>query len=215
MYFVIRTPDLDRARAFYSAVFGWTYRADNHIEGSSPVGGIAVGEPRTDLYFEVPDAAAAASRLRALGGTAPDPAESASGWSFVAEGGRLALWQPGAGYADSDPKCAEGDLFYYVVPVADDATRDRYAAVLGWELTPGSHEGGWNITNSVPPGGVFVDHTGRPDLYFRVADVEQAAQRVRAAGGTAGDVQPNSVGSHAACRDDQGVSFSIGSLHQA
>ncbi len=214
MYYVIRAPDLARAKSFYTAVFGWTYTDDNHIQGSSPAGGLAEGEPGTDLYLEVPDIKAAVARLRELGGEAPDPTQSTSGWSCEAERGLLALWQPAEGYAQTSPTCAEGDLFYYVVPVASDEVKERYQAVLGWELSPGSHPNGWNIENSSPPGGLFVDHTGRPDLYFRVADVDEAARRVRDAGGTAGEKQPNSAGWHAACRDDQGVEFSIGSLRQ-
>jgi predicted enzyme related to lactoylglutathione lyase len=214
MYYVIRAPDLARAKDFYTAVFGWSYTEDHHIQGSSPAGGLAEGEPGTDLYFEVPDAAAAVALLRELGREAPDPVLSKSGWSCQAEGGLLALWQPADGYAQDNPKCAEGDLFYFVVPVADDAALERYRAVLGWELSTGSHPNGWNIENSEPPGGVFVDHAGRPDLYFRVADVDEAARRIRGAGGTAGDTQPNSAGWHAACSDDQGVSFSIGALRQ-
>ena len=215
MYYVIRAPDLARAKDFYTAVFGWSYTGDHHIQGSSPAGGLAEGEPGTDLYFEVPDVKAAAARLREHGGDAPDPVLSKSGWSTQAEGGLLALWQPADGYAQNNPKCAEGDLFYYVVPVADDAAVERYQAALGWKLSTGSHPNGWNIENSEPPGGVFVDHADRPDLYFRVADIDAAAQRVRDAGGTAGDTQPNSAGWHAACRDDQGVKFSISSVRQS
>jgi uncharacterized protein len=214
LYYAIYAPDLARAKDFYSTVFGWTYTADNHIEGSSPAGGLAAGEPRIDLYFEVSDIAGAVATLREQGSAAPDPVESASGWSCRAEDGLLGLWQPAEGYADGSPKCAEGDLFYYVVPVADEEAKARYSAVLGWELSPGSHLNGWNIENSAPPGGVFVDHAGAPDLYFRVADVDEAAERVRNAGGTAGERQPNSAGWHAACRDDQGVKFSISSLRQ-
>ena len=214
MYYVIRAPDLARAKDFYTTVFGWSYTEDNHIEGSSPAGGLAEGEPGTDLYFEVPDAAAAVARLRELGREAPDPVLSKSGWSCEAEDGLLALWQPADEYAQNNPKCAEGDLFYFVVPVADDAAMERYQEVLGWELSTGSHPNGWNIESSQPPGGVFVDHAGRPDLYFRVDDVDAAARRIRDAGGTAGDTQPNSAGWHAACTDDQGVKFSIGSLRQ-
>ncbi|MBB4911113.1 VOC family protein [Actinophytocola algeriensis] len=215
MYYVIRAPDLARAKDFYTAVFGWSYTEDHHIQGSSPAGGLAEGEPGTDLYLEVPDAAAAVALLRELGREAPDPVLSKSGWSCQAEGGLLALWQPADGYAQDNPKCAEGDLFYFVVPVADDAALERYRAVLGWELSTGSHPNGWNIENSEPPGGVFVDHAGRPDLYFRVADVDEAARRIRDAGGTAGDTQPNSAGWHASCSDDQGVSFNIGALRQS
>ena len=215
MYYAIHTPDLARAKAFYTAVFGWTYTSDGHIEGNSPAGGLGEGEPHIDLYFAVPDIEATVAKLRELGGVAPDPVRSKSGWSCLAEDGRLGLWQPADGYTDDNPKCAEGDLFYYVVPVGDEDVKARYVAAFGWELSPGSHPNGWNIENSAPPGGVFVDHVGRPDLYFRVADVDQVARRVRDAGGTAGEKQPNSAGWHAACRDDQGVEFNIGSLRQS
>jgi predicted enzyme related to lactoylglutathione lyase len=219
MYFAIHAPDMARARGFYGTVFGWTFTGDDHVEGSSPPGGLGgrdcAGEPRVDLYFEVPDLAATVTTLRELGGTAEEPVESPSGWSCHAEGGLLSLCQPADGYADSDPKCAEGDLFYYVVPVADEQAKSRYTSALSWELSPGSHPNGWNIENSRPSGGLFVDHAGRPDVYFRVADVDEAAARIRDAGGTAGETQPNSVGWHAACADDQGVVFSIGSLRPA
>lgn len=215
MYYAIHTPDLARAKNFYAGVFGWKFRADNHIEDSSPAGGLGDGDPRIDLYFEVPDIAATVASLREHGGAAPDPEQSESGWSCMAEGGLLGLWQPADGYADDSPRCAEGDRFYYVVPVPDEDAKTRYCAALGWELSPGSHPHGWNIENSVPPGGVFVDHAGPPDLYFRVADVDDVAQRIREAGGTAGEREPNSAGWHVACRDDQGVKFSIGSLREA
>ena len=215
MYYAIHTPDPARAKAFYATVFGWTYRSDDHIEGSSPPGGLGVGPPGIDLYFEVSDIGATVTKLRELGGVAPDLVQSKSGWSCLADSGVLGLWQPADGYAEGNPKCAEGDLFYYVVPVSDEEAKARYAAMLGWELSPGSHSNGWNIENSVPPGGVFVDHAGPPDLYFRVVDVEEAAERIRKAGGTAGEKQPNSAGWHAACSDDQGVRFSIGSLRQS
>jgi predicted enzyme related to lactoylglutathione lyase len=216
-YFAIHAPDTGRAKDFYHSVFGWTYVSHgdyHHIEDSSPAGGITTGEPRIEPSFVVPDAAAAAA---AAGDKATEPVRSDSGWSFAVRdghGGSLALWQPGDGYADDNPKCAVGDLFYFVLPVANDAAREFYAELLGWELTPGSHENGWNIANITPPGGVFVSRAAPPEVYFQVEDVEQAAKRIRAAGGTAGEIEPNSAGQHAACRDDQGISFSIGSLSQ-
>ncbi len=219
-YFTINVPDAARAATFYSAVFGWTFdsNGDNHhIAGSSPAGGITSGEPGIKPYFVVDDAAAVAAKARELGGTATEPRRSTSGWSLDVEdghGGRLALWQPVDDYRDDDPKCGEGDLFYFVQPVADDAAKDFHVALLGWELTPGNHPNGFNIVNVTPPGGLFVSEPGPTDLYFQVADVDATAERIRAAGGVAGPAEPNQAGSHAACRDDQGVTFSIGSLHR-
>jgi predicted enzyme related to lactoylglutathione lyase len=214
-YFTIDVPDPARAATFYAAVFGWTYEDSQHIKGSSPAGGLAKRGPGTTPYFVVDDAEAAAAKARELGGTATEPQQSKSGWSLHAEDGhgtRLALWQPVDEYRDDDPKCGEGDLFYFVQPVADDTAREFWANLLGWQLTPGSHDNGWNIADVTPPGGVFVSAPGPTDLYFRVADVDAAAERIRAAGGTAGPAQPNTAGSHANCADDQGVKFSIGSL---
>lgn len=222
MYFAIHTPDTARAKDFYSAVFGWTYESNgdyHHIKGSSPAGGITPGDTaRMATSLAVPDAAAAVAKVRELGGTAPDPTRSESGWSVQVtdgHGGEIELWQPAEGFEDDNPKGAEGDVFYFVLPVANDEAKSFYTSVLGWELTPGSHSGGWNIANVAPPGGLFVNAAGTVDLYFRVADVDAAKDLIRQAGGTAGETQPNTHGHHAACRDDQGAMFSIGSLSHA
>lgn len=219
-YYAINAPDTARAKDFYAAVFGWTYDSQgdyHHIAGSSPAGGITPGEPRIEPSFVVTDAAAAAERARELGGTATEPTRYDSGWSFDVEdghGGRLGLWQPAEKYRDDDPKCGEGDVLYFVQPVANDAAKDFWVALLGWELTPGSHDNGWNIVNVNPRGGVFVSEPGRTVLYFHVASVDAAADRIRAAGGTIEPAQPNQAGAHAACRDDQGIAFGVVMLHQ-
>lgn len=218
-YFAIHAPDTGRAKDFYHAVFGWTYASQgdyHHIEGSSPAGGITPGEPHIGPSFVVPDARAAVTKAREAG-AATEPARSDSGWSFEVtdrHGGSLSLWQPADGYTEENPKCGVGDVFYFVLPVGGDDARNLYTSLLGWELTPGSHENGWHIGNIQPPGGIFVSHAGAPQVYFRVADVDAAAERIRAAGGTAGPTEPNSAGHHAACRDDQGTAFSIGSVRR-
>ncbi|MPZ83324.1 MAG: hypothetical protein GEV28_24190 [Actinophytocola sp.] len=223
-YFAIHVPDPGRAKDFYHAVFGWTFASNgdyHHIDGSSPAGGITKGEPHTEPHigpsFVVADIEHSVAEARERGGTAGEPTRSESGWSAHVEdgrGGALELWQPAAGYRDDDPECGIGDLFYFVQPVADDDAKAFHIALLGWELTPGTHENGYNIVNIAPPGGLFVSRPGPTDLYFQVADIENAADRIRAAGGTAGPAQPNQAGSHAACRDDHGIAFSIGSLHK-
>jgi predicted enzyme related to lactoylglutathione lyase len=62
---------------------------------------------------------------------------------------------------------------------------------------------------------VFVDRAAPPDLYFRVADVDEVAERIRKAGGTAGEKQSSSGGWYAMCSDDQGVRFGITSLRES
>lgn len=228
-YYVVHVPDAVRAKAFYGAVLGWrTEPGDgpdgyHHIAGSSPAGGIAgaAGTPGVTSYFLVDDAKAAVTKIRELGGEAPDPSQSASGWSVECvddQGGAFAIWQPAPGFApDGPPKCGTGDLHYSVLPVADDEPARRfYGALFGWTFTPGSHAHGWNIEGVEPPAGLFGAGTsGQIRVYFRVDDIEAAVARVRAAGGTSGPVEPNSAGWHADCVDDQGVAFSLGSLRDS
>jgi predicted enzyme related to lactoylglutathione lyase len=138
-YYAIHAPDTKRAKDFYAAVFGWTYESQgdyHHIAGSSPAGGIAAGEPLIDPAFVVEDAATTAARAHELGGTATDPKQSDSGWSFEVtdgHGGRLGLWQPAEKYRGDNPKGGEGDVFYFVQPAANDEARAFYTALLGWE----------------------------------------------------------------------------------
>lgn len=218
-YYAIHAPNPGRAKEFYHAVLGWSFDSTgdyHHIKGSSPAGGITAGEPRIEPAFVVADIGRAVAEARALGGTAGEPTRSNSGWSAHVEdghGGTLQLWQPADGYRDDQPTCGVGDLFYFVQPVADDEAKNFHTALLGWKLTPGTHENGYHIVDIAPPGGLFVSRPGPADLYFQVADIAAATDRVRAAGGTAGPVQPKQVGSHAACRDDQGIAFGVGSLH--
>jgi predicted enzyme related to lactoylglutathione lyase len=225
-YFVIHVPDALRATEFYRAVLGWTYDGGAgtdgyyHVSGSSPAGGIAGGAdgPRIDSSFVVEDAVAAVRRVRELGGTAPEPRQSKSGWSVDCtddQGGRFGLWQPSEAYAvTGPPKCGDGDLFYFVLPTGHAERAKRfYGALFGWEFAPGSHPGGWQITNTEPAGGMFAAGAPAPiEVYYQVADVDAAIAKILTAGGTSDGKEENASGWHARCRDDQGAAFNIGML---
>jgi predicted enzyme related to lactoylglutathione lyase len=227
-YYVLHVPNAVRGKAFYKAVLGWNAEPGDdpkryyHVEGSQPAGGIAggAGEPHVTVYFIVDDAKATVAAIRALGGQAPDPSQSASGWCAECtddQGGPFAIWQPERSYApDGPPKIGHGDLHYFLVRAKDDERAKRfYGKLFGWEFTAGSHPRGWNAHNLEPVGGLFGAGTSGPiTVYFQVADIEDALDRVRKAGGTPGPVQPNAVGWHADCADDQGLAFSLGSLRE-
>lgn len=227
-YYVVHVPDAVRAKAFYKAVLGWQAdpgddrEAYYHVDASSPAGGIAGGasEPGITPYFMVDDAKATAAAIRELGGQAPDPSQSASGWSAECvddQGGVFAIWQPDRTYApDGPPKGDIGDLHYLVVQTGDDErAKAFYGRLFGWEFTEGRHAHGWNVTNTEPPAGLFGAGEPAPITpYFRVADIESALERVHAAGGTPGPSQVNGVGWHADCVDDQGTEFSLGALRE-
>jgi len=104
VYFWIPVPDGDRARSFYSGLFGWEFAPGNvpggfHITNVSPAGGLHGGGEASapNVCFEVDDIHAGVARVRELGGEADAPQDIESGW-FVAcrddQGTRFHLWAP-------------------------------------------------------------------------------------------------------------------------
>lgn len=93
------TPAVDAARAFYGAVFGWTYEVSGEgyvlaaVDGRVQAGMMAMDEswgdvpPHWSVYFLVEDVDAAVARAGELGGAVPVPATAAG------EGGRFAVLQ--------------------------------------------------------------------------------------------------------------------------
>jgi uncharacterized protein len=104
-----------------------------------------------------------------------------------------------------------GDLVYFVVP-SGDAERSKafYGGLFGWQFSPGSVPGGFNIEGSVPPGGLFGGGDGEsPSVYFDVDDIQAAVVQIRELGGEAEEPQQIQTGWMAACKDDQGKAFNI------
>ncbi|RZJ06321.1 MAG: VOC family protein [Brevundimonas sp.] len=109
-YFTIDTPDVEKAKAFYSALFGWTFDEDAskptyaHVAGSDPAFGFTKVERAgqfPNLYFRVEDVDALCKRVTELGGKAAVPADSATGRSAVVsddQGVSFSLWQPAPGF---------------------------------------------------------------------------------------------------------------------
>lgn len=124
--------------------------------------------------------------------------------------------------ADTTPDTAEGspraaEVSYLTARVPDvDRARAFYGSVLGWTFTAGRVENGWEVDNAQPMfglwGGTEADPSDGPELVpmYRVADIEGAVRRVRDAGGTSTDVEPQSYGLMAECTDDQGAHFYLG-----
>ena len=109
-YFTLDTADIGKAKAFYGALFGWTFDEDAskstyaHVKDSDPPFGFVKAErpaSETNLYFRVEDIAAACARVTELGGKAAIPAETSTGLSVVIcddQGVSLSLWQAAEGY---------------------------------------------------------------------------------------------------------------------
>ena len=104
-YFTIPVADLERGKAFYGGVFDWQFEPGEsyaHIGNTKLPGGLHVGDGSSPkVWFRVADIQAAMAHVRALGGHADEPQESASGWSADCrddQGARFSLWQPAPGY---------------------------------------------------------------------------------------------------------------------
>ena len=109
-YFTLDTVDIAKAKAFYGALFGWTFDADAsnstyaHVADSNPPFGFAKVERAsgvTNLYFRVDDIVAICARVNELGGKAAIPSESPSGRSCVVcddQGFSFSVWQAAEGY---------------------------------------------------------------------------------------------------------------------
>lgn len=108
-YITLNVPDGERARRFFSALFGWDVREGNvpggfHVESVTPPAGIATtddAEPSTRLYFRVDDIETAAARVRELGGEVLSVADYPSGGNAECrddQGLRFDLFRPRPGY---------------------------------------------------------------------------------------------------------------------
>ncbi len=109
-YFTLDTPDIDKARAFFGALFGWTFDEEAsgptyaHVAHSNPSFGFTKAERASQLphlYFRVDDVDALCERVVELGGRAAVPSDSASGRSVVVsddQGVSFSLWQPAPGF---------------------------------------------------------------------------------------------------------------------
>src|SRR5262245_40019086 len=104
-----------------------------------------------------------------------------------------------------------GDLVYFTVPVRDgERGKAFYGALFGWEFARGNVPGGFQISNTQPPGGLIGGGgTGTPQVWFGVEDIESALAKVRDLGGEAGEPEEIESGFMASCRDDQGTEFNL------
>lgn len=107
-YFTVDVPDGARAAAFYRALLDWDARPGSqpdgfHVENIAPPGGISGGAaaPGVTIYLRVDNVAAAAARVRELGGTVLSETTYPSGGNASClddQGVPFQLWQPAPGY---------------------------------------------------------------------------------------------------------------------
>jgi predicted enzyme related to lactoylglutathione lyase len=108
----------------------------------------------------------------------------------------------------------QGDLAYASLWVPDVARAATFfATVLDWEYAEGSAPQGRQVLGRDPHHGLWETDEG-PTLFltFSVDDVDEALERVRAAGGTAGEPDDAPYGRVAECVDPMGMTFAVHQL---
>ncbi|MGI8334618.1 VOC family protein [Actinomadura scrupuli] len=227
-YASLRTPDAERAAAFYGTVLGWRIAPGSvpegrRVEGLSTSFGIWGGQELGGVFlcFAVDDVAAAVRAVRAGGGSAGEPAREPYGLISMCtddQGLAFAVYED-SGEGTAAAAAGPGEVAYLTIGVPDAArARAFYGAVLGWTFAPGRAEDGWRVLHG--SGGELRPMTGlhggaeRPTVVpmYAVADIEDAVARVRAAGGTATAPERQPYGITAECADDQDTRFYLGQL---
>jgi len=111
-----------------------------------------------------------------------------------------------------------GEVSFFELGVGDPAAaREFYGKLFGWPMRPGpsGEQHGFQIETGNIRGGLHGGDEGAgPYLFFKVEDVQAAAELVRELGGEAefnDHSGPGASGTFAFCRDNQGSSFG---LHQ-
>lgn len=230
----LATSDGEAAKAFYTAVFGWTY--DDRPVGPEMVYSMAQLDgrsaaalftseqpPHWNCYVTVDDVDAAAARAGELGATIvaePFDVMTAGRSAMFTDpaGATLCLWQagdnPGAGIVSEPGALTWNDL---AVPDADAATA-FYAGLFGWEFE--AVEGGQDYrvirNGGRTNGGIMglpAEAAGAPSAwmpYFGHPDVDALVTGLGELGGTV-QLEPFEVlgGRVAVVGDPQGAVFSV------
>jgi uncharacterized protein len=226
-------PDLDRARAFYGAVFGWEFAAREELGGHttcllrgraaaalSPTFDAASG-PAWRVFLATPDCDETVSRVRRAGGEVlvpPTDVLDQGRMAFARDttGAVFGLWQA-AGHIGCEVVNEPGSLVRNDL-VTSDPTRARafYAQVFGFTLdaNPAMPEADFTFLRR-PDGhevGGIMGAAGGGSAWataFEVADTDAAVDRAVAHGGSSAGGEDFLYGRLAAITDPFGAQFSI------
>jgi uncharacterized glyoxalase superfamily protein PhnB len=234
----VTVADARRALDWYVEVLGGQRRGELHVNADGTVGHAEVGlgdavlmlaeasglwpdvpvrapdSPATfshSLHLEVDDVDGTTERAR-HGGAAVErePADQPYGRSAVIVdpfGHRWILLRPPARVTRPRP----GDVANVTMTARDtDRARQFYETVLQVPFSPG-HPGTWRAGQTRPPLGIMpaADADPQVQLSYHVDDIAAGVERVRAAGGRAGEIQRRRFGLSAECTDDQGTTFRL------
>jgi uncharacterized glyoxalase superfamily protein PhnB len=230
--------DARRAMDWYAEVFGAQRRGELHVNADGTIGHAEAGvgdavlmfaepsdlwpdvpvrapdSPATfshSLHLQVDDVDGTTERARRSGASVErEPADQPYGRASVIVdpfGHRWILLRPPAGAT----RLRQGDVANVALMAPDSGrAREFYEAVLQVPFSSG-HPGAWRTEETRPPLAILPSPEAEPEvqLSFRVDDIAAAVERVRAAGGRAGEPGRRRFGLSAECTDDQGTTFRL------
>jgi uncharacterized protein len=231
-------PDLDRAMAFYGAVFGWEFDVGPEetgyyttclLRGRRAAALMANPDPGAtkfwwQVYLATDDCDATAKRIADAGGTlihapmdVPDQGRLAVARDPV--GAQFGLWQ-GRGMVGAEVVNEPGALLRndLVTPTPEPA-RAFYSAVFDFTLDGNEDLPGLDFTFLRRPDGHEIGGiVGLPEAprsawgtLFEVADTDAAVERAIAGGGSATTPEDFVYGRTATVTDPFGTEFTVGS----
>lgn len=235
----IMVSDARRAIGWYTEVLGAQPRGEHYVNADGTIGHAEVGlgdavlmlsEP-SDLWPDIPvrapqapttfshtlhlqvdDVDGTTERARRNGASVErEPTDQPYGRGAVIVdpfGHRWMLLRPPAGAT----RVRQGDVANVTMAAPDtQRAKEFYEAVLRVPFTQ-NHPGAWRTEETRPPLGILPSPDAAElhvQLSFRVDDIAAAVERVRAAGGQAGEPQRRPFGLLAECVDDQGATFRL------
>lgn len=233
----LTTPDIDAARAFYHAVFGWAYdiggpefggyttaRLDQRMTvGMSGNPPDAPARPAAwGLYFATEDIEADVARAVALGAKVLYPPMVVGGFGGMATcedptGASFSFWQAGQ-HIGSQVTDEPGSTTWQEMYASDaKQARDFYTALLGAtsDPMPGGLEYYVLKHGDQMLGGIMqIDPSwgqfhSQWIIYFAVANADETAALVRELGGSVMGIDDSPFGRIAALADPRGATFKV------
>ncbi|MFJ1600298.1 VOC family protein [Streptomyces sp. NPDC088261] len=227
--------DLEGAKAFYGAVFGWDFTAGDTGDGGAecllrglPVAGLRRVTDRADthgswtVHLATDDCDSTARRVAAAGGgvlAAPHDVGALGRAALAVDptGARFGLWQgrthPGCRLVNEPGALVRNDL----VTADPGSARTFYTTVFDFTLDGNEDLPGSDFTFLRRPdgheiGGILgLDTTPAPvwATTFEVADTDATVARARSAGGTSTAPEDTPYGRFATLTDPYGTDFSV------
>ena len=206
-----QSTDVEKSKAFYTAVMGWTYEDIPFGDGMAYTmfrqnghNIVGMGQMMPDMqamgipsfwtsHVKVDDVDALASKVSGLGGMVlMEPMDVVdSGRMLVLQdptGAQMGLWQPNQ-HKGADLVNTPGAMAWNELTTDDtQAARDFYGGLLGWKFDKIEGMEYYQVMNgNRPNGGIMPKQMAEAPpmwtVYLSVADIDKTVEKAKAAGG--------------------------------